>query len=152
MSRAQIGSECGKPAIPFEFMDRRVRIGVYGVAVHREQLLLTQLSSRDRDAGRWTLPGGGMEFGESPHETLRREFHEETGLTPEIGGVLDVVSWLPRPDLHVIQMIFQVEARGEPRVIEVGGSTVDAGWFPTRVVPSMPTVSLVDHVIADMGW
>lgn len=133
-------------------MTQRVRIGVYGVAVHQEQLLLTQLSSRDRDAGRWTLPGGGMEFGESPHETLRREFNEETGLTPEIGSVLDVISILPRPDLHVIQMIFEVEARGEPRVIEVDGSTVDAGWFPTRVVATMPTVSLVDHLVQLRSW
>lgn len=133
-------------------MTQRVRIGVYGVAVHQEQLLLTQLSARDRDAGRWTLPGGGMEFGESPHETLRREFHEETGLTPEIGGVLDVVSFLPRPDLHVIQMIFEVEAQGEPRVVETDGSTVDAGWFPTRVVATMPTVSLVDHLVQLRSW
>ena len=60
-------------------MDRRVRIGVYGAAVRGGRLLLTQLSSRDRDVGRWTLPGGGMEFGETPHQTLIREFYEETG-------------------------------------------------------------------------
>ncbi len=129
-----------------------MRIGVYGVAVHRDHLLLTQLSSRDRDVGRWTLPGGGMEFGETPRQTLRREFYEETGLTPEIGGVLDVRSFLPPPELHVIQVIFEVEARGEPRVIEVDGSTADAGWFPTDAVASMPTVSLVDHLLQLRRW
>lgn len=133
-------------------MERRVRIGVYGVAVHRDHLLLTQLSARDRDVGRWTLPGGGMEFGESPHETLRREFYEETGLIPEIGTVLDVTSFLPRRDLHVIQMIFEVEAQGEPRVIEVDGSTADAGWFPTHAVASMSTVPLVDHLVELRHW
>jgi 8-oxo-dGTP diphosphatase len=133
-------------------MDRRVRIGVYGVAVHRDHLLLTQLSARDRDVGRWTLPGGGMEFGESPHETLRREFYEETGLIPEIGSVLDVASFLPRPELHVIQMVFEVDAQGEPRVIEVDGSTADAGWFPTSTVGSMPTVPLVDRLLQMRGW
>ncbi len=133
-------------------MEQRLRIGVYGVAVHRDHLLLTQLSARDRDVGRWTLPGGGMEFGESPHQTLRREFYEETGLTPEIGGVLDVMSYLPRPQLHVIQMVFEVEAQGEPRVIEVDGSTADAGWFPTHAVASMPTVPLVEHLLQLRGW
>lgn len=133
-------------------MSRRVRIGVYGVAVHQDHLLLTQLSSRDREAGRWTLPGGGMEFGETPQETLRREFYEETGLVPEIGAVLDVRSHVPRPELHVIQMIFEVEAEGVPTVIEVDGSTVDAGWFPTEVVPSLATVSLVDHLVAMRRW
>lgn len=133
-------------------MEPRVRIGVYGVAVRRDHLLLTQLSSRDRNDGRWTLPGGGMEFGESPHETLIREFHEETGLRPEIGGVLDIASSLHRPDLHVIQMIFEVEASGVPRVIETDGSTVDAGWFPTHAVASMATVPLVDRVSELRQW
>jgi 8-oxo-dGTP pyrophosphatase MutT (NUDIX family) len=29
----------------------------------------------------WITPGGGVEDGESPEDTLRREMHEETGLT-----------------------------------------------------------------------
>lgn len=133
-------------------MDQMVRIGVYGVAVNRDLLLLTQLWSRDANPGRWTLPGGGMEFGETPHETLEREFYEETGLEPHIGLVLDVISFLPRPDLHVIQMIFEVEAEGDPQVIEVGGSTIDARWVPTTNLESLPTVSLVDHVTSLRGW
>ncbi len=115
-------------------------------------MLLTQLSRRDRDAGKWTLPGGGMDFGETPHETLVREFHEETGLIPTVGGVVDVISFLPRPDLHVIQMIYEVEARGEPQVIEVDGSTVDARWVPTAELATLETVLLVDHVTALRGW
>jgi ADP-ribose pyrophosphatase YjhB (NUDIX family) len=133
-------------------MERRVRIGVYGVAVHGDQVLLTQLSGRDRDVGRWTLPGGGIEFGETPREALIREFYEETGLTPDIGGVIDIMSYVPRPDLHVIQMMFEVEAQGEPRVIEVGGSTADVGWFPTGTVAAMPTVPLVDRLLELRNW
>ena len=139
-------------AIRFEVMERRVRIGVYGIAVDGSDLLLTQLSSRERDSGRWTLPGGGMDFGETPHETLLREFHEETGLVPSIGDVVDVLSFLPRPDLQVIQMVFEVEARGEPAVIEVDGSTVDVRWVPTHEVGGLPTVPLVDHLLAARGW
>jgi 8-oxo-dGTP diphosphatase len=125
---------------------------VYGIAVDRSQVLLTRLSSRDRDAGKWTLPGGGMEFGETPHETLVREFYEETGLIPTVRGVVDVISFLPRPDLHVVQMIYDVEARGEPEVIEVDGSTVDARWVPTTELADLETVLLVDHVTALRGW
>ncbi|WP_082112424.1 NUDIX domain-containing protein [Paenibacillus sp. DMB20] len=35
----------------------------------------------------WDLPGGTIEFGKDPYETLIREFNEETGLT-EIQGVI----------------------------------------------------------------
>jgi ADP-ribose pyrophosphatase YjhB (NUDIX family) len=133
-------------------MEQRVRIGVYGAAVDPDRLLLTQLWSNDPDPGKWTLPGGGMEFGETPQETLEREFYEETGLTPRIGGVIDVISYVSRSQIHVVQMIYEVEAEGEPRVIEVEGSTVDARWIPTASIGSLPTVPLVDHLMMIRGF
>ena len=38
---------------------------------------------RDRDAGAWTLPKGEFTGGESALDAARREFVEETGVTPE---------------------------------------------------------------------
>ena len=132
-------------------MDQPIRIGVYGAVFDLDRLLLTQLRSNDADSGKWTLPGGGMDFGETPQETLEREFYEETGLTPRIGGVLDVISYVSRSQIHVIQMIYEVEAEGEPRVIEVDGSTVDVRWIPTSSIGSLPTVPLVDHLMKIRG-
>lgn len=133
-------------------MGNRVRIGVYGVCLDSGHVLLTQLWDRDPAPGRWTLPGGGMEFGEEPRETLVREFYEETGLIPEVGPVVDVLAFLPRPDFHVIQIVYEVEARGEPRVIEENGSTVDARWVATATLDDIPTVDLVDHVRRIGAW
>ncbi len=36
-----------------------------------------------RDDGAWTIPKGGLEEGEELLETARREFFEETGITPQ---------------------------------------------------------------------
>lgn len=36
-----------------------------------------------RDAGAWTAPKGGIEFGEEPLDAARREFAEETGLSAD---------------------------------------------------------------------
>lgn len=119
---------------------------MYGVATNDGHVLLTQLWDRNPAPGAWTLPGGGMDFGESPEETLLREFHEETSLVPEIGPLVDILSWVPRPQLHVIQIIYRVAARGEPSVFEEDGSTVDVRWVPTRDLDDLTTVELVDHV------
>ena len=127
-------------------MERKLRIGVYGVATNDGHVLLTQLFGDNPFAGSWTLPGGGMDFGESPEETLLREFREETSLVPEIGALIDIISYVPRPELHVIQIIYRVDAHGDPSVLEEDGSTVDVRWVPIRQLDQLATVELVDHV------
>lgn len=54
----------------------------------REKILLT----RRTDNGRWCLPGGAMEAGESLTEACAREVLEETGLQVRVGRLIGVYS------------------------------------------------------------
>lgn len=47
------------------------------------------------NTGRWDVPGGRMEFGELPHEALKREVREEVGLEVEILEPVAVAQWQP---------------------------------------------------------
>jgi ADP-ribose pyrophosphatase YjhB (NUDIX family) len=49
-------------------------------------------------AGRWSLPGGALEVGETLAEGLAREMKEETGLDVEVGPVVDVFDRITRDD------------------------------------------------------
>lgn len=52
----------------------------------QQELLLMQIAKPDTDECLWIAPGGGIEAGESPAESLQRELYEETGLSDvEIG-------------------------------------------------------------------
>ena len=132
---------------------RQVRIGSYGLAIDDRAgspILLTRLAPDEADAGYWTLPGGGLDWGEHPLEGLRREFIEETGLEPRVVSLLGIHSYSltseqrrrPGPPIQVIQAVYLVAAQGDP-VHEVGGSTVEARWFPMAELDSVPALDLV---------
>lgn len=58
-------------------MDQIIRHGAYGVVMHNSEILLNQKKSGPYK-GLWDLPGGAIEFGETPEETLTRELMEES--------------------------------------------------------------------------
>lgn len=57
-----------------------------GAVVHDDDArLLVVLRARDPGAGRWSIPGGRVERGETDEEAVRREVLEETGLHVTVG-------------------------------------------------------------------
>lgn len=105
----------------------------------REKILLT----RRADNGRWCLPGGHMESGESAAEACEREVLEETGLNVKAIRLLGVYS---NPDQLVIYKdggkAFFVVLNFEVTVLggEVGLSneTTAFGWFTADEMETMP--------------
>lgn len=113
-------------------LERRSRVGVYGIAVRDDEILLVQLAEGFPGAGRWSLPGGGVDWGESLDEALVREFGEETSLSVERSTFAFNVSYTSdrgEVPIHVQQIVFNVVAGlGEPRVVEIDGSTGKVAW------------------------
>lgn len=60
--------------------DQISRLGAYGILVHDSKILLTRKKSGPYK-GLWDLPGGAIEFGETPEEALKRELLEESALS-----------------------------------------------------------------------
>jgi len=106
------------------------------------------------DSGKWTMPGGGMEWGEDPADTAVRELHEETGLTVDLGAVVGVFSrWFEAHESirgepgHVLGVVFEgANPRGELRTTfdHVEADTTDAAaWFSLEEARALPQVGLV---------
>lgn len=65
-----------------------VAVGV--VLLDGDRVLLIE-RGRPPNAGKWTVPGGGVETGESMREAAARELFEETGLAARIGPIVEVL-------------------------------------------------------------
>lgn len=63
----------------------RFHITVKGIVVFKQKVLLMKRVRPSSDGlGYWELPGGGLEYGETPNEALKRELKEETSLTIDV--------------------------------------------------------------------
>ncbi|SEC39241.1 ADP-ribose pyrophosphatase YjhB, NUDIX family [Nocardioides exalbidus] len=133
---------------------RLQRVAAYALATRDGRVLLTRLSPRAAHPGRWTLPGGGIDHGEHPSVALAREVEEECGLTCEVGELLGVhdthfSGHAPSgriEDFHGIHLVFRAEVgAGEPRVLEVDGTTDEVAWVSVADVESgeVPVLDLV---------
>jgi len=67
--------------------DRDVRVGAYAVLVDDRQRILLALWNEGPTPA-WTVPGGGVEEGETPEEAAVREVREETGYDVELVRLL----------------------------------------------------------------
>lgn len=143
---------------------RRQRVAAYAVIVRGGDVLLSRLAPSISESELWTLPGGGIDFGEHPDDAVVREIHEETGLSAEAGRPIWIGSGHRLLDtgargdetpveMHSVRIVYDAWVPAdapEPRVVEVEGSTVDARWHPVRDVESgrVPAVPMVRQALA----
>lgn len=135
--------------------DRQLtRISAHGVCVADDHLLLVRLSPPAHEVGSWSLPGGGIEWGETPAEALVREVLEETGLRATVGRVLGAYSTVfertterPFDPLHFMSIVHEISVDGRDLVHEVSGSTDLAAWVSLSQLHAEPLVGL-----ARFGW
>ncbi|MDQ0930863.1 NUDIX hydrolase [Streptomyces turgidiscabies] len=132
-------------------MRTTLRVAAYAVCVRNGQILLAR-SPAGGGGHEWVLPGGGMEHGEDPYDTVRRELMEETGYRIDVTGLLGIDSvrhtfthrWRRPRDHHGVRLVYEGLITGGELRPEVNGSTDLAAWHDLDAVAGLRTVRMVD--------
>jgi ADP-ribose pyrophosphatase YjhB (NUDIX family) len=116
-----------------------IRPGVAAVIFEDGGVLL----QRRDDNGKWGLPGGGVEPGESVAAAVVREVREETGLEVEPLRLIGVYSdpanhqVVVYPDgnvIHYVSTVFECAIRGG--ALACGAESLELGFFPPDALPA----------------
>ena len=89
-------------------MNRVTHIGSYGLILNGDNIVLIKKVGGPYD-GKLDLPGGTIEFNETPADTLKRELYEETGIKITNYELLDGnsinISWTHKGEIEEIHHI-----------------------------------------------
>lgn len=125
------------------------RVGVGAVVLDGGRVLLVR-RGRPPAAGRWSLPGGLVELGETTIDAVRREVAEECGLTVRVVGLAGVVDRVIRdPDGRVRYHYVLVDylALPESSAAVAGSDAAEVRWVPVAEIDRMDvTEGLVEMI------
>lgn len=124
---------------------QRVRPAAYAWCEHDGHVLLCRVASGLPGSGHWTLPGGGLRFGEDPQRAAIREVREETGLDVTLGELLGVRSAVLEPGetltghrIQAIGLLYRAALSGGELRDETRGSSDLARWIPLDELSTLP--------------
>lgn len=108
---------------------------VDAVILERGRVLLVQ-RGRPPFLGKWALPGGFVELGETTEAAIRREVREETGVLASVRALVGVYS-APRrdPRAHLVSVAYRLTRRGGS--VHGGDDAQRAAWFPVEKLPPL---------------
>ena len=132
-------------------------VGVGAVVLDEHRVLLIKRGNPPLK-GQWSLPGGGVEVGETLEQAVAREVLEETGLTIEVGPIVEVLDRISRDgDGRVEYHFVLVDFVCRPGTGSLRSATdaEDAAWVPlaelARYEVAPVTISVI-HKAASRGF
>lgn len=108
------------------------RVGVGAVVLKDGQVLLVKRGAPP-SRGKWSLPGGLVELGESTEAAAIREVEEECGLQVRLLGIAGVIDRITRDDQGRVRyhyVLVDYVAVPESGVAQAGSDAAEVRWIP----------------------
>ena len=109
-----------------------IGVGVGAAIFNNEgKLFVTKRGEKAKnERGKWEIPGGGVEFGETFEQAIKREIKEEVGVEIEVLKLLGICNHIIREEKqHWVSPTYICRiVKGEPKILEPEKCT-EIGWF-----------------------
>ena len=126
-----------------------------GVVLNGDQVLLVRRGFAPRK-GIWTYPGGAIETGETAREACAREVLEETGLTVEVGAVIEAVDVMESHEgrwrYHYTILDFLCALSPSSGPVQAASDAAEAVWVPVDGLGSYNLTPIALHVLRRALW
>jgi ADP-ribose pyrophosphatase YjhB (NUDIX family) len=130
--------------------------GASGLIVRDGKVLLIR-RGKEPYKNHWSLPGGGVERGETIREAVKREVLEETGLEVDVGLVAGYreevlgphTAGLVGPDEHYLVLAFHCTVTGGE--LRAGDDAVECAFVDPNQLGNLLTTPALSDVFRDAG-
>ena len=125
------------------------RVGVGAVVFHGRRVLLVRRGGPPA-AGKWSVPGGLVELGETTEEAARREVREECGCDVRLVGLAGVLDRVIRDEAGRVRyhwVLVDYAAVADSEAVCAGTDAAAASWFDMDEVATLDvTDGLMDMI------
>lgn len=104
------------------------------------KLFITKRGEKAKnERGKWEIPGGSVEFGETFEQAIKREVMEELGIEIEVLDLLGICDHLiPDEHQHWVAPTFLCRiAKSKPKILEPE-KCAEIGWFTIEEAEKLP--------------
>ena len=111
-------------------VDFRVAAKSFIVNDKNELLLIKRRNNDVMKPGMWEIPGGRLELGEHPHEGVKRETKEESGLDIEVKQIMDVRHFVRSDNQTITMLVFLCKSLHQNVILSE--EHTDHKWIPVE--------------------
>jgi len=125
-------------------------IAAVGAVVFKDEKILTIKRGQEPSKGKWSIPGGRIELGETAYEAARREVREECSIEVEIERVLDAANNIIRDETGRIKyhfVIIDMLARYVSGEIKAQSDAEECKWVTPREMAGLDLTPMLREML-----